>query len=261
MTGPAVVVVWAPAGASVRLMARATSECAARETRLQVWSPASPAQWPSWRAAAAVLGVEASWHHVGSDDLERALTTAARSGVALVVVDAATLLSHDAFDLARQADVYVVTDASAAPRGATLMHEPAVVVGVASRAELTHLMAVARHAAALSHRRVIVVHALPEDGLPLADEAEHGWKDALVDSGSQDVPRRLVLTRRTVPAALRDHVESSDVLVLGVHPPGAERGVHAAVLAAPPCDLLLTALVPTQGEEPAADHLTLVGDA
>ena len=255
------VVAWAPGGPSVRLVARATAECAAREARLQVWSPELPAQWPSWRAAAAVLGVDATWHHVVTGDLERVLVAGAPSRAALLVVEAATALSCGAYDLARHADVYVVSDASGGPTGDTLMHEPAVVVGVATEAELDHVLAVARHAAALTHRRVIVVHAFPEGGLPVGVDAEPGWGDALADRGGQDVPQRLVLTSRTVPAALRDHVEPSDVLVLGVHPPGADSGVHASLLAMPPCDLLLTAVSSEDLDGRPAGRLTLVVDA
>ena len=69
---------------------------------------------------------------------------------------------------------------------------------------------------------------------------------------------RVVVTLRPVVDALRDHVDREDVLVLGVRQgcDPEEDPVVGALLAAPPCDLLLTSRPPElpAGDRPAGDR-------
>lgn len=257
------VVAWMPGEPSVRVMARATAESAARGARLRVLSlVAPPAQWSSWQQAALSLGVEARWQVVA------ALSTAGRAAhgplhelaaATLVVTDAAGLREPGATALAPgslvgRTDVYVVAPGSGA--SASRMHEPAVVVGVSDDPGDRHLVGVAGLEAGLRHRHLVVLHARPR-GLGDSDHTmEHRWMDAL-PSAAGSTPRsslapRVVVTLRPVVDALRDHVDREDVLVLGVRQgcDPEEDPVVGTLLAAPPCDLLLT----SRPELPAGDR-------
>lgn len=243
------VVAWLVVDPSVRVMARATAEAAVRGAELRLLSPAAPPpQWSSWRSAAASLGVTASWHVV--DDSPRdCMPDALLAEVpraALVVTDTTSLGTATRSQLAQLVDVYVVTDVRA--RLGARMREPAVVVGVPDSPDSAHLVSAAGHEADLRHRHLIVLHAQSGEVDAPGHVMERRWLAALPSDKSvantvaPHPSSRVVVTRRPVTEALRDHVEGDDVLVVGVHPPGhvLADSLDASLLEAPPCDLLLT---------------------
>lgn len=256
------VVAWLPATPWVRVMARATAEAAVRAAELRLLSPAPPPlQWSSWRAAAASLGVKARWHVVTvgpHEDVLDALSAEA-TRAALLVTDAASLDSATRSRLAQSVDVYVVASAQAQTR----MREPAVVVGVPDSPDSAHLLSTAGREAVLRHRHLIVLHAQSRAVDVSGHLLEHRWLDAerFDPAGDARPPTRVVVTRRPVTKALRDHVEPDDVLVLGVHPTGGGQldSIETALLETPPCDLLLTrtAGAPAGDDAPAAQVLEL----
>lgn len=262
------VVAWVPTDPSVRVMARATAEAAARGAHLHVVSPAPPVpQWSSWRAAAQSLGVTARWTVVADEPQSGGMPASLLAETAracLVVTDAGSLrcgtrASPDCWSLTRQADVYVVAGGDGGVRSRT--RDPAVVVGVPDVPDAGDLLAVARREAELRHRPLILVHAQPAALAGREHSLEHRWLGMLAVAGPPTAPpvgTRVVVTRRSVLEALRDHVDSEDVLVLGVHAPDrASEDRLDALLEAPPCDLLLTC---TALSVDADSHLRLVGE-
>ncbi|WP_344132602.1 hypothetical protein [Pedococcus bigeumensis] len=261
------VLAWMPTEPSVRVMARATAEAAARGAGLRVLSLAAPPpQWPSWQRAASSQGIEASWRVVASaapgSTAPEALHELGKA--ALVVTEASGL--RDMVDppvssaaVVARADVYVVAQArvSSRPR----MHEPAVVVGVSDDPGDVHLVGAAAVEAQLRRRHLVVLHARLRAVRGVDHRMEHRWLDALASFTQASpgfLPAQVVVTHRPVVNALRDHVDSEDVLVLGVRPgcPPQEDPVVGALLSAPPCDLLLTrrSARPTGGLRPVADE-------
>lgn len=238
------VVVWAPTGPSVRLMARATAEAAARGADLRLIAPVPPpSPWDSWRRAAHDLGVRATWRTLlrgRSAGLPEAVLREAASA-SVVVVDAATGAACWS-DLVRCGDVYVV--AAPTSRGRSAMHEPAVVAGVTDRPDSEHLLTVAVDEARMRNRHLVVVHAVGRSSLD--DPTGSAWVAAATGALAQGpgaswrVPTRFVYAQRPVSAALTDHVEADDVLVIGVHPDQPGGSLDEGILRAPPCDLLLT---------------------
>lgn len=239
------VVAWLSADPSVRVMARATAESAVRGAELRLLSPAPPPlQWSSWRAAAANLGVTASWHVVADeshDGMPDALH-AAVARAALVVTDTTSLEAAVRSQLAQSVDVYVV--ASTRAQTGARMRDPAVVVGVPDSQDSAHLVSAAGREAEFRHRHLIVLHAQSRAVETQGHLKEHRWLDAqaLDATGAAHSPARVVVTHRPVTDALRDHVDAEDVLVVGVHPPGDEQAdsLENLLLETPPCDLLLT---------------------
>ena len=255
MTAPAgrrpAVVAWVSAHPSVRVMARATAEAAERAAELRVLSAGPPPpQWPSWCAAANDLGVTASWTVVAGASRCQGVPRSLLSEVApacLVVTAAESLRggsgpSVAASALARLTDVYVVAGGERTGRSPT--RAPAVVVGVPDVPDQGHLLAVAAREAELRHRNLVILHARSQSLAGLDHTLEHRWLDAVAVAEvptTSPVPPRVVVTRRSVVDALRDHVDTEDVLVVGVHAPDRAKGDHLTpLLAAPPCDLLLT---------------------
>jgi hypothetical protein len=161
---------------------------------------------------------------------------------ALVVTDTTSLGTATRSQLAQLVDVYVVTNVRA-QLGAR-MRAPAVVVGVPDDPDSDHLVSAAGREAELRHRHLIVVHAQSRAVDVPGHVMERRWLTALSSdtTGAPHPSSRVVLTHRPVTDALRDHVDVDDVLVLGVHPPGDVQvdSLDAALLEAPPCDLLLT---------------------
>jgi hypothetical protein len=164
------------------------------------------------------------------------------SCASVVVVDAGT--GADSWsDLVRCADVYVV--AATTREGGQAMHEPSVVVGVTGRPESEHLLAVATEEARVRNRHLVVVHAVGRSALP-DDPMGSAWVASATGAlaqgswGSWRVPTRFVYAQRPVSAALTDHVEAEDVLVVGVHPDQPGGSLDEGIFRAPPCDLLLT---------------------
>lgn len=260
------VVAWVPTDPSVRVMARATAEAAARGAHLHVVSPAPPMpQWSSWRAAAQSLGVTARWIVVADEPHSEGMPAsllAETVRACLVVTDAGSLrngASPACWSLARQADVYVVAGGDAVVHART--RDPAVVVGVPNVPDAGDLLAVARREAELRHRQLILVHAQPAALAVRDHRMEHRWLGTLATAGpptATPVGTRIVVTRRSVVEALRDHVDSEDVLVVGVHAPDqASEDRLDALLEAPPCDLLLTR---TALAVEADSRLRLVGE-
>lgn len=261
MTSSAAVVAWSPGSPSVRLMARGTAEAAARNLPLRVFSAAPrPGQWAAWQTAASDLGVRATWQRVpgGTDGLPDALRReSSRSPVVVVDTDTVGGTWHQ---LVRLSDVYVT--ARVQPRRRTVTHEPAVVVGVSGGPESPRLQLVASHEAELRGRHLVVVHA--------EDDADHGGPlsdGSILETPSSGrarrylevparVPTQVVFTRRPVGAALRDHVEADDVLVVGVHPDEPVGSLDEQFFRTSPCDLLLTLTVPTCRSANAAGHST-----
>jgi hypothetical protein len=240
-----VVVAWLSADPSVRVMARATAESAVRGAELRLLSPAPPPlQWSSWRAAAANLGVTASWHVVadGSHDGMPDALHAEVARAALVVTDTTSLGSAARSQLAQSVDVYVVASSRAQTRAR--MREPAVVVGVPDSPDSAHLVSVAGREADLRHRHLIVLHAQSRAVEAASHVMERRWLDAQRFDRTVPTcsPSRVVVTHRPVTDALRDHVECDDVLVVGAHPSSDEQSdsLDTSLLETPPCDLLLT---------------------
>jgi hypothetical protein len=241
-----------PAEPSVRVMARATAESAARGARLRVLSlVAPPPQWSSWQRAAGSQGIEASWQVVASTSVPGRLAPEPlheMGRAALVVTDAPALRSMADLPLSSAAviarvDVYVVapTVVSSRPR----MHEPAVVVGVSDHPGDVRLVGAAALEAQLRRRHLVVLHARLRSVRSVDHRMEHRWLDALPSPTATApgfLPAQVVVTHRPVVMALRDHVDSEDVLVLGLRPgcSAEEDPVVGALLSAPPCDLLLT---------------------
>lgn len=262
MTAVAPVVVWVPGMPTVRLVARATAEAALRGAALRVVSSSvAPDQWPAWRAAAGHLGVTASWEVLPSPPpspprargMPYPLLLEAIRPV-LVVTAPEALRGEQARALLPHVDLYVVADDHRDNR--SLLREPAVVVGVPESSDGVALLAVAAHEADLRHRHLIIVHAKHEDVATGSHVAEHRWLTAAASpEGSSRTPSsaRVVTTRRPVVAALRDHVDTEDVLVLGVHRPGdpGPESLDASLFEDPPCDLLLT----SAGLDPGAPSL------
>ncbi len=255
------VVAWVPVDPSVRVMARATAEAAERGAGLRVLSHAPrPPQWSSWCAAARNLGVSATWTVVSDRGHDGGLPVALLAELAqadLIVTDAEALrggrgASQVASTLARHADVYVVANGEGSSRART--RPPEVVVGVPDVPDHGHLLVVASREAEHRHRNLVLVHAQDSSVAGRDHHLEHRWLEALPlvrQPASKPVPARVVLTRRTVLAALRDHVDSEDVLVVGVHPPRHGQQDHLLpLLEAPPCDLLLTHVTSTVPDSP-----------
>jgi hypothetical protein len=179
----------------------------------------------------------------------------------LVVTDTTGLEAATRSLLAQNIDVYVV--ASTPARTRTRMREPAVVVGVPDSPDSAPLLSTAGREAVLRHRHLIVLHAQSRAIDVSGHHLEHRWLDAerFDPTGRTHPPARVVVTRRPVTEALRDHVEPDDVLVLGVHPAGGGQpgSIDTSLLAAPPCDLLLTrtAGAAARDDAPAAQVLEL----
>lgn len=242
---PSRVVAWLPADPSVRVMARATAESALRGADLRLLSPAPPPrQWSAWRAAAESLGVKGRWHVVTLGPHEEVLDAlrAEAACAALVVTDATSLNAAARSQLAQGVDVYVVASARAGT--GTRLREPAVVVGVPDSPDSAHLLSTARHEAMLRLRHLIILHAQSRAVDMSGHLLERRWLDAerFDPTGSSRPPSRVVVTRRPVTNALRDHVEPEDVLVVGVHAPRWDQplSLDTSLLETPPCDLLLT---------------------
>lgn len=248
------VVAWLPADPWVRVMARATAEAAVRGVELYLLSPAPPPpQWSSWRSAAASLGVRASWHtvpHGTHEGMPDALSSEA-ARAALVVTDTTSFGAATRSQLAQLVDVYVVADTRARSQART--REPAVLVGVPDSADSARLVSAAGREADLRNRNLIVLHAQPRAIEVRGQEMVRRWLAALPcdPTGASRAASRVVVTHRPVTDALRDHVDVDDVLVVGVRPPGDEdaHSLDASLLAAPPCDLLLTATAGVQAED------------
>lgn len=250
------VVAWLRAEPSVRVMARATAESAVRGAELRLLSPsAPPPQWSSWRSAAASLGVTARWNVVADrlhDGMPYALPAEA-ARAALVVTDTTSLGAAARSQLAQLVDVYVLATPHAQRRAQ--LREPAVVVGVPDRPDSADLVSAAGREAELRNRHLIVLHAQSRAVDVPGHVMERRWLTALPSdkTGAPHPSSRVVLTHRPVTDALRDHVDVDDVLVVGVHPPGAVRldSLDAALLEAPPCDLLLTRAAGAPAGDPA----------
>ena len=241
------VLAWAPAAATVRLVARATAEAALRDGVLHVVSTArAPVQWPSWQAAAANLEVAASWTMVpraGRDLPWPRSVLPQTASSALVVTEAATLRGQYGLHLPEHTDLYVVAEDH--PEGRSLLREPAVVVGVPATTADAHLLAVAGEEAVRRRRHLIIVHARRPGVTRQMHDRERRWLRLATQStqGPTSWAPRVVTTRGPVTSALRNHVDTGDVLVLGVARAGnAESGdrLSRSLLEDPPCDLLLT---------------------
>jgi hypothetical protein len=231
-------------------MARATAEAVERGVGLRVLSQvAPPPQWASWCTAASDLGVSASWTVADDGGPGAEVPVAGLAELAhasLVVTDARSLLQESdpalaASSLARRADVYVVASVDGPGRART--RRPAVVVGVPDVPDHGHLLEVAAREADHRRRNLILVHAQSASLEGPDHRREHRWLDELSvfeEPAAAPVPARVVVTHRSVVEALRDHVDGEDVLVVGVHAPGQAQHDLGPLLAAPPCDLLLT---------------------
>jgi hypothetical protein len=205
----------------------------------------------------------ASWHVVKTghhDGLPDALRAEA-AGAALVVTDATSLEAAARSQLAQAVDVYVV--APTRPQTLPRLREPAVVVGVPDSPDYVHLLSAAGREAEFRHRHLIVLHAQSRGVEVSSHVLARRWLEAqrFDPTGAARPPSRVVVTHRPVTNALRDHVEAEDVLVVGVHPIGAQQPNHleTSLLEEPPCDLLLTRTTgfPAAGDTKATERLNL----
>jgi nucleotide-binding universal stress UspA family protein len=125
-----------------------------------------------------------------------------------------------------------------------LGRSPAIVVGLATEGPLEDLLSIAAHEAELRETNVIVVHAA--EGKVEADLRPVWAAVASVFDGSRwaDVPHRVVISHDQPVAALVEHTEVGDLLVVGTRGGGRLAGlvpgsVCRGVLDAMPCDVLV----------------------